>query len=432
MVGRKLTFVFVIFAVSSFDALVADEPKLVERTFSNCFLRETEGRVWLHQERVSLGMWGVEETPPFCLSEDLARRFALLVSDVVGDEERTSTDFYADGMPGLRPRAKELVLVGLEAKMRLHGDRSEEITHRPRSGSPRAFYEIVAAKMTAVESVSKEWIQAWRSLDEALKEIVSVSLKTPADAKRNAITEAVDKGSMALDAMGKMAISDDFRKLVSKVEPEAQVARGFQKRVAGQWQDQLAKCIKRLGIEPKTPLPKRLDWHTGLKLLTKSESPAKFMSEIKGSYPADALKQNLIYSEAMEKTVYVRQIEGMSQAEFKRIRAEAKKKQQEYRALEDRPVEQWGVVLRRAPAELSTEKLILRGAVVEKVVTEQGSIGLETGDIIIDYESIYDFVMGDLDFARSMQQLANRVKRGRKLRVLRGDRIITIGANAER
>lgn len=432
MVGRKLTFVFVILAVSSFGTLVADEPKLVERTFSNCFLRETEGRAWLHQPMVYLGMYGVAEMPTICLSHDLAKKLAPLVSDVVTENKASAYEFYFDWMPRLRPSAKALILVGLEAKMRLHGDRSEEVTEAAAGDSPREFYEIVSARITSAERVGKEWSEAWRRLDEALKEVVSVSLTAPGDAKRKGLAEAVEEGSEALDAMGRMEVSDDFRKLVSAIEPAARVMRGFQKRVAGHWQDQFAKCIERLGIEPKTPLLKRLDRHTGLELLLKSETPGKFTSEIKGSYPADALKQWLIYSETLKKTVYVRQIEQMSQGEFERIRTEAKKKQREYQDLANKQVEQWGVVLRRAPAELSTEKLILRGAVVEKVVTQQGGIRLKAGDIIIDYESIYDFVMGDVDFARSMRMLAGRLKQGRKLRVLRGNRIIMVGADAER
>jgi hypothetical protein len=426
MVGGKLTFVLVISAVFSFGVLAADKPKLEERTFKNCLFFETEGRVWLREPMVYLGMVGVLGTPPYCLSEDLAKKVSPLVSKILSGREPASTGFYTFEMPRLDVAEDALVLVGLKAQMSLHGDPSEEMMHGPRSGSPRAFYEIVAARMTTAESVSKEWMETWKKLDDALNEIVSTSLTAPGDAKRKAITEVVEKGSKALNAMSRMEVSDDFYKLVNEIEPEARVVRGFQKRVAGQWQGQLAKCIKRLGIEPKIPLPKRLDSRTGLELLVKSESPAKFMSEIKGSYLADALKQYLIYSETLDENVHVRQIERMSQAEFERIRAEAEEKQREYQVLANKQVEQWGVVLRRTAAELSAEKLILRGAVVEKVVTQEAGIGLKANDIIIDYESIYDFVMGDVDFARSMRMLANRAKQGHELRVLRENRLITI------
>jgi len=376
---------------------------------------------------VFLGMVGVGDYRDYCFSKSLANKYAPLVSNVVNERGRS---FYTFDMPRLHEGADKFVLLRLETKMRaLEVDTSalDSSTLEPVARK----YEIVSARLNTVECVTKEWIEAWRRLDESLKQVVSVSLTTPADTKRKSLAEAVDKASEVLHVMSKMEVSGDFRKLVSEIEPEALIGRAFQKRVADCWQDQLAKCSKRLGIEPKTPLPKRLYRNTGLELLVKSTSPGNFMSAIRGSYPPETMKQLLIYSETLKENVYVAQIERMSQADFETIRSDAKKQQEQYRQLTDKRVEQWDAVLRRAPAALLAEKLILRGAVVDKVVSRQGGIGLKPADIVIDYESIYDFVMGDVDFARSMQMLANRLKQGRNLRVLRGNQIIELGARAQ-
>jgi len=431
MVAKNCILIAVLGAVLLPGALVADEPKIEERSFKNCFLYEADGRVWLRQPMVYLGMWGVCEAPAFCLSEDLGKKFAPLVSDIVTDKESAPmrTEFYTDGMPRLREGKGALFLLRLQAKMRLVG--GEAPVDPPPGVRPRRYYEMVSVRLDAVEPVTAKWISAWQALDEALREVVSTSLSPPGDQKRKRLFGAIERGSQALDTMGKIKVGEDVLALVVKIEPEARLVRGFQRRVAGQWQDELEKCTVRLRIDPNTPLPKRLGTKAGLELLTKSKSPAKFISEIKGSYPTSALKQWLFYSASLERTVHVWEIEQMPKAQFKKVQADAKKLLAEQRHRDNEQVEQWGVLLRLAPGDLLADKLILRGALVEKILANQTEPALVAGDVIIDYEHIYDFVMGDFDFARAMKWLANRVQQGPGLRVLRGDTVITVGVKVK-
>ncbi len=438
MVAKNCILIAVLGAVLLPGALLADEPKLEERSFRNCLLFEAEGRIWLREPMVYLGMWAVLHTPSFCLSEDLGKKFAPLLSDIVTGKESAPmrTKFYTGGMPRLREGKGALFLLRLETKMRMVGGEAPEIAALPPDVRAGQFYEIVSARLDSVEPVTAKWISAWQALDEALKEVVSTSLSPPGDQKRKRLFRAIERASQALNTMGKVEVSEDIRALVVKVEPEVRLVRGFQRRVAGQWQDELEKCTVRLRIDPNTPLPKRLGRKAGLELLTKSNSPAKFMSKIKGSYPDEVLKQRLLYSASFERTVHVGEIEQMAKAQFKKVQADAKKllaelAEQEQQDRDNERVKQWGVVLRPAPGDLLADKLILRGALVEKILANQTEPALVAGDVIIDYEHTYNFVMGDFDFDRAMKWLANKVRQGRGLRVLRGDQLITVKVKAK-
>ncbi len=418
MVSGRQTFVLVALVAFGVTAFGAEEAKLQERRFENCFLCEAEGRVWLRKPMVYLGMYGVGPTPSFCLSQDLGKKLAPLVSDIVTESEAWHRDFYYDWMPRLRDGKGRLVLLGLRAEMQPVEEAGSALSDEPAS----RMLEIVSADVTEVECVRHEWIRAWQQLVEALNETISASLSAPSEQKKKRLTAAVEKGSAALKEMAELEVSDEFRNLVGKITREAELVQGFQRGVAGQWQEQLARCAGRLRIRPKTPLPgpKTLDRYTALELLGKSESPGRFIAEIKRSYSSRALGQWLLDSESMGRMLQVREIEQMRGEQFDKVRAEAKKEL-------DVKVEQWGVLLRRAPAELLATKLILSGALVEKTVSERPEFGLAVGDVILHYRHTYDFVMGDINFERTVQQLASRVKRGGKLCVLRGNEIIELG-----
>ncbi|MHC4178405.1 MAG: hypothetical protein ACYSWU_12910, partial [Planctomycetota bacterium] len=53
-------------------------------------------------------------------------------------------------------------------------------------------------------------------------------------------------------------------------------------------------------------------------------------------------------------------------------------------------------------------------------------VGLKAGDLIIDYRSTYDLVMGRGFLFSPMRRLAHKARWGGKLEVLRGGQIITI------
>jgi hypothetical protein len=84
------------------------------------------------------------------------------------------------------------------------------------------------------------------------------------------------------------------------------------------------------------------------------------------------------------------------------------------------------VVLRPAGQDLLAEKGFLQGTLVEKVTADNPPEGLQAGDIIIDYDSVYDLVMAAYPTFGPINRLKNMARYGGKLVVLRGQKIITL------
>lgn len=98
------------------------------------------------------------------------------------------------------------------------------------------------------------------------------------------------------------------------------------------------------------------------------------------------------------------------------------------KAARGRTVKELGVVLRPAGRGLLAEKLILAGLEVVEVLPDGPEVGLERGDLILNYGSVYDLVMGAGDGDRAMRALLNRLKYAsdRSPRILRGRRVPTV------
>lgn len=433
MVGRKWAAMLVLGVVLGSNTLVAEEPKLRGWSFENCLLFETQARVWLREPMVYLGMVGVIMRPDYCLSKTLAQKYAPLVSRTLDGRQPGATKFYTFDMPRLREGADKFVLVRLETKMRpLEVDTSAT---NGSTGEPVATrYEIVSARLKAAECVQKEWIENWKKLDEALDEVVSRTLAAPSERKRKALAAAVEKGSQALNNMEKLKVSDQFRALVKQIEPEARLVGTFKERITEQWYEWLEKCCTRLRTQPKTPLPSRCKKLEVLKLLADSESAPEFMSKLRESCPANGLESELLWWSKLRRRLCAWEVEELTDDHFSEVRdkvkawlAEVRKDERELAAQEKtESLEQWGVVLRPARVDSFADKLILNGAVVEKVLAEQPQVGLRPGDIVVDYEHIYEVVMGWRNFGHRMRQLANKARQRGQLRVLRGNEIVTI------
>lgn len=180
------------------------------------------------------------------------------------------------------------------------------------------------------------------------------------------------------------------------------------------------------------------------KLLVESGSGAEFVGKVKQSCPEGTLQERLPWSQSLSRIVPVGQVAGLDSAAFERLQADA---QIDLQALVrqgwlDKPpqparvptqvIKQWGVVLRPADPELLAEKLFLGGTLVARLLPDGPDVGLKAGDLIIDYRSTYDLVMGRGFFWSPMRRLAHQAQWGGKLDVLRGERIITIKVEKEK
>ena len=85
-----------------------------------------------------------------------------------------------------------------------------------------------------------------------------------------------------------------------------------------------------------------------------------------------------------------------------------------------------GIEVIKAGDKILKDNLILRGLVVEKILPDKPDAGLKVGDVILDYEDIYDFVMGDYNLESSVYQLFQTPRRRSQIYVLRDDKIMTI------
>ncbi len=174
------------------------------------------------------------------------------------------------------------------------------------------------------------------------------------------------------------------------------------------------------------------------KLLVASGSAAEFVGKIKQSCPEETLKERLPWSGSLTRIVPVEEVAGLDIAAFESLQAEAQMNLESLARLGwlDKPpqpvrvptqvIEPWGVVLRPADADLLRKKLFLRGTLVEKPLDDGPDVGLKAGDLIIDYGSTCDLVMGRAFFFSATRRLAQKARWGGKLEVLRGDRIVTI------
>jgi hypothetical protein len=412
-----------------------DEDKLKERFFDDCLLHEVEGRIWLLKPMVYLGMWGVTATPPFCLSEDLAARFAPLVSTVTGGDEWPPRRFYSSEKV-LREQKERLILLSMKAEMRGVYDKPPEEVDRTRRPVRPKYYEIVKARMVTAEFVGADWIEGWRKVDEALKEIVTESLTAPSKEKRKRLSAAVEKGRRALNTMSQAKASDDFRALVGKVESDTRLIGAFRSGVAEQWQGWLERFAKRLGIRLRDPLPARPKRWAVFEVLVESKSLAAFRVVIEKMPPENLV---WVYKTDIGRKLRLWEIEKLTKEEFEKLRTEAKKLLPKLRTWEKRldkqpeesgkeVIEEIGLVVRPASATLLAKKLIISGVVVEKVSAEHEDIGLKAGDIIIDYDRVYSLVMGWYNFSQRARGLANRMMREYKPQIIRGNQIINLAA----
>lgn len=444
MVVRMLVVLSLIAAIETPDSVARAEEKVTQRVFSECFLyRMGDGTAYVGQPLVSLGMIGVEAFPPeYYLSPALAERFAPLVNEL--EKTPDQPHFWWWGMPKPKEKDKPIVLVRLDVKAEL---RRPRVSRGPEERSG-AVHEITSARLIYAEFISPEWRSAWDSLNANLTRIVDVSRTAPGENKTQRLAEAIELASQALGTMVEQDVCDSWRKDVQQIEPGARVVRLFQRRVEGSgigaWGGQLRDYVATLKIQPRTPLPAQTPPCPKIELLAQSSSAGELLATIRRSWPEMVLDESLIYSKELERIVYVWQVEELTPAQYDSLRKQAREELASRNSQQmasdatatsnDKEVSipEWNVKLRPADPELLVEKGLLRGTLVTETSGDGNKVGLLKGDIIVDYERVYDLVMGRFAHFGPARQLANKARYGGKLVVLRGDRMITLTADRSR
>jgi hypothetical protein len=432
MVAKKYLLIILLCGVFSFQVSAANEPGIITREFSGCFLQEADGRVWLREPLLYLGMVGVGSTPPFCLNRQMGEKFAPFITDVNNKDTADWEGYYMFGIPKLNDSKKPLILLRLKTKMLPREYKKQE----PDEEAQPSYYEIISADLVWAECIRGEWIKEYEKLNNALNDIVSVSLSATGVQKRERLAKIIETGSAALNAMSKLKTADNFKSPVKRISPYGRIVYTFELSVIYQWQGWFEECLGRLKISPEHPLPKKL-WlsqEQALKMLVDSNSVQDFLSKIKSSWPEQVLGKELIWSNRLQHDVYLWDIENFNENEFASIRNEAKSslsyieknKQKKQAKLSKMEIQELAVEVRQADPNILSKNLILRGLVVERILPDKGGIGLKVGDIILDYRNIYEVVMGDFNLESSVQQLLRPLRQRHQLYVLRGDNIITI------
>jgi hypothetical protein len=400
------------------------QPELRERTFSGCYLYlDSKGQIWIAAPLVALGMIGVEETPPHRLASEPARRLAPLVDQgalLPADRKPYYWSSISHRPADVRPR----ILVAFEGTVAPAADPSRSYPF----GGPR---EVTDVALQSVEFISPAWLSAWHELDAAIHTIVKVSRDAPGEEKRKALTRVVEQGTAAVQAMAPAQVSAEQRELVRKIDPEVKITRNWQEYVERQWVGEFTRYVRRLQIAPPAPLPDKPDWRAfGCSVdefLATSESAEAFAEKVK-SCPTGTLEQATIYSKG--RSVGAWEMATLPAWYFDKLRAEAKERVANEANKREQPGrdlrEKWGIVLAPVDSDTLAEKLILRGALVSEVLSGHEGFGLQNGDIIVDYGSAYDVVMGGDGLQALNSRLASELRRGGELRVLRRDRMLTV------
>jgi hypothetical protein len=284
------------------------------------------------------------------------------------------------------------------------------------------------------EFVGADWIEAWRTIDEALQKIVTESRKPPGREKKERLAVIFEKGEHALNTMSLATQGDNFQNLVSRVDPNTRLVQAFTRGVTYQWQEWLERFASRLGIKLHSPLPAKPKLSITLEALANSKSLAEFQIA-KEKIPLENLE--LLYGFDLGQKLQALETGRQKAYKFEILRAEAKKLLPELRAWEERSdspseaqpketIEEFGLVISKASNKLLKENMILSGLEVENISAEHRDIGLRAGDIIVDYQRVNDVVMNWRNFSWQKRLLINKIKHGLKLLVIRDNRFIDL------
>ena len=436
---RRVVFAVSVSCLVLLSGVRAADEKTEERLFTGFLYQGSDGKVWHGEEMATLGMWGTAGgVTEFCVSPDLATRFAPLVNHIGDVRDRRRIFSYTEFLGGgATLEQTPTILVRFRGRYRLvkeekHGDWSGDRT-----------YEITAATLESAELLPKPWMTAWPDLDRALVKIVETSLAAPGEEKKRQIVAAVESASVALNGMATVEVADEWQATVRRVEATARAVGSFRRRqLAGEWRRQLENAVARFRIQPKTPLPAKAATPPLLDALVAAETPQEFLANVKRSCPAWAVEEVILYSPSSKRMVYVWQVEDFTPAEFKQLREEAKTRLEERK--NERPATRPAPLKRleiptlsltvALPADdLIAERLVLSGVLIESVLPAGEKTGLKAGDLVLDYATLYDVVMGPYGSGDALKDFAARATQSKQeVRVIRGDTVIRITIDRSR
>jgi len=263
---------------------------------------------------------------------------------------------------------------------------------------------------------------------------VERSREKPGGEKRAHLAEAVDRGRAALEAMDRARETEEMRAALARIEPAARISHTAARVHAREWGDRLRECAETLRIEASPPFPPEREPCDALEILIGAPGAAEFLAKIRERCGEDGLDTFVFYSQALRRSLRAGEVEGMAPDRFAAIRDEARKAVEdgkrfaEARKKDEKPlpevweVKEWGAKLRKADPDTLAKALVLRGTVVEGILPGGSPIDLEPGDLILDYETVYDLVMG-ASFGSARRTLSIRSESGGSLPVIREGRL---------
>ena len=432
MVERNYLSVFLVTMLSCVSFAAENQNELKEKIFEDCILREADGKIWLQKPMVYLGMWGVMATPPFCLSENISTKLKPLISKINNGEGQAARRFYTSNEV-LRKQEGALMLVSLNSIFQSVYDKEFNDFENFFSNRPD-YYKIVDADLLSAELISADWIKDWCEIDRALQEIVSESRKQVDVGKKERLTVIFQKGEHALNVMFQANQEEEFKTLVSRVDPNSLVVRSFAQVVTYRWYEWLERFALLLDIKLNEPLPAKPKLWPVLEALVNSESLSEFRLA-KEKISPENLK--LLYNFDLGEKIRDLEIGRTKDYSFDTLRESAKEMLPEVREYEERLdnkpesskkeiINDFGLVISTASNKTLTDNLILSGLKVEGISDEHSHLGLKAGDVIVNYEQVYDVVMNWYSLGWQVQSLTSSLRQNRNLIVIRGDRFIEI------
>jgi len=436
MVERNYLSVFLVTILSFVSIAAGNQSELKVKLFEDCILREADGKIWIQKPMVYLGMWGVMATPPFCLSENISTKLKPLISKINDGEEQAEKRLYISE-DVLRKHEGSLILVSLNAKFQSVYDKEfKDVESKSFSNRPD-YYEIVEADLLSAELISADWSKAWCEIDRALQEIVSESRTQVDGGKKERLAVIFEKGERALNVMFHANQDEEFKTLVSRVDPDLLVVRAFAQVVTYRWYEWLERFALRLDIKLNKPLPAKPKLWPVLEVLVNSKSLTEFRLA-KEIISPESLK--LLYNFELGEKIRDLEIGRTTDYSFDSLRESAKEMLPEVREYEERLdhtpesskkeiIKDFGFIISTANEKLLTDNLILSGLKVESISDEHSNIGLQAGDIIVNYGGVYSVVMNWYSLGWQVQSLTNDIKWHNKLLVIRDDKFIEIAVD---
>ena len=194
----------------------------------------------------------------------------------------------------------------------------------PQFEASQSEYEITSLDLVDVEFITASWREAWDGVDSGLKEIVAASRTPPGAAKRERLERAIEQSSKSLGVMAKTRSEQQSRDLVARLDPKARVVRTMQRRIEGEWGEQLRWYVAQLRLPLRTPLPPEPKPCPKRELLAATNSPAEFLAKIRRDWSEDVLDEPLMYAQGFNRMVTVREIEGLAAEQFQALQIQAK------------------------------------------------------------------------------------------------------------